>query len=98
MASTASLPPMQTPDANDEVAPGSHPVVESQEASKDLSAFAEAKAASETHQHLDADLADKIVRQVNFYFSDANLPSDNFLLKEVRKTPDGWGKLFLPCT
>ena len=41
---------------------------------------------------LDADLVDKIVKQVNFYFSDTNLPTDNFLLKEVRKTPDGWGE------
>ena len=86
---------MQTPVANDEFAPDSHAVAELHESNEALNAFAEAKAASETHQHLDADLADKIVRQVNFYFSDANLPSDNFLLKEVKKTPDGWGKF--PC-
>lgn len=40
-------------------------------------------------------LTAQIVKQVNFYFSDANLPTDAFLLKEVLKTPDGWGE---PCT
>ena len=39
----------------------------------------------------EADLAAKIVKQVNFYFSDTNLPTDNFLLTQVRKTPEGWG-------
>ena len=37
------------------------------------------------------DLAAKIVKQVNFYFSDANLPTDNYLLTQVMKTPEGWG-------
>ena len=39
-------------------------------------------------------LTAQIVKQVNFYFSDANLPTDAFLLKEVMKSPDGWGE---PC-
>ena len=43
-------------------------------------------------QETDSDLTTKIVRQVNFYFSDTNLPTDIFLLKEVRKTPEGWGE------
>ena len=29
--------------------------------------------------------------QVEFYFSDENLPTDAFLMKEVRKTAEGWG-------
>lgn len=33
-----------------------------------------------------------IVRQVEFYFSDANLPSDNFMRKQISKNVDG----FLP--
>ena len=37
-------------------------------------------------------LTAQIVKQVNFYFSDANLPTDAFLLKEVHKNPEGWGK------
>ena len=40
-------------------------------------------------------LVAQIVKQVNFYFSDANLPTDAFLLKEVQKNPEGWGKLVM---
>lgn len=40
-------------------------------------------------------LVAQIVKQVNFYFSDANLPTDVFLLKEVQKNPEGWGKLVM---
>lgn len=36
------------------------------------------------------DLASRIVKQVEFYFSDANLPRDKFLLAEVGKDKDGW--------
>ena len=48
-------------------------------------------AAVANQQDADPDLAAKIVKQVNFYFSDTNLPTDNFLLTQVRKTPEGWG-------
>lgn len=37
----------------------------------------------------------QIVEQVNFYFGDTNLPTDAFLLKEIRKSPDGWGEPLL---
>jgi hypothetical protein len=30
-----------------------------------------------------------------FYFSDANLPTDDFLIKRVRQDPEGWGKTCL---
>lgn len=33
---------------------------------------------------------DKILTQVEFYFSDANLPTDAFLMKKVKSNPDGW--------
>ena len=29
--------------------------------------------------------------QVEFYFSDENLPTDAFLLKQVSRSPEGWG-------
>ena len=32
----------------------------------------------------------KILTQVEFYFSDANLPTDAFLMKRVRAAPEGW--------
>nr|XP_024368497.1 la-related protein 6A-like isoform X1 [Physcomitrium patens]PNR59739.1 hypothetical protein PHYPA_002531 [Physcomitrium patens] len=32
----------------------------------------------------------KIVKQVEFYFSDANLPTDNYLMKFVKKDPEGF--------
>ena len=47
--------------------------------------------AATDRQDADPDLVAKIVKQVNFYFSDTNLPTDNFLLREVRQTPEGWG-------
>lgn len=31
----------------------------------------------------------KVVRQVEFYFSDSNLPRDKFLLQSIRASPDG---------
>lgn len=33
------------------------------------------------------------MKQVEFYFSDGNLPTDAFLLKQVSKSPEGWGAL-----
>lgn len=44
------------------------------------------------------ELIAQIVKQVNFYFSDANLPTDAFLLKEVQKNPEGWGELLKPAS
>lgn len=32
--------------------------------------------------------------QVEYYFSDENLPSDKFLLKQVKKDKEGFGKFF----
>jgi hypothetical protein len=37
------------------------------------------------------ELKAKIVKQVEFYFSDANLPTDNYLMKYVKKDPQGFG-------
>ena len=36
------------------------------------------------------ELRAEIVRQVEFYFSDANLPTDDFLLKQLNRSPEGW--------
>ena len=33
-----------------------------------------------------------IVRQVEFYFGDANLPTDDYLMKLVKKNSEGWGE------
>ena len=33
-----------------------------------------------------------IYLQVEYYFSDANLPSDKFLLKQVKKDKEGFSK------
>eukprot|EP01051_Picozoa_sp_SAG22_P020694 SAG22_NODE_4286_length_1317_cov_1.249589_1_plen_199_part_10 len=32
----------------------------------------------------------KILQQIEFYFGDANLPTDKFLLKTMKKDPDRW--------
>ncbi|KAK8937783.1 hypothetical protein KSP40_PGU014430 [Platanthera guangdongensis] len=37
------------------------------------------------------DLFEAIVRQVDYYFSDANLPNDKFLLKQMAKDKEGYG-------
>ncbi|PKU79015.1 hypothetical protein MA16_Dca000359 [Dendrobium catenatum] len=42
-------------------------------------------------------LFDKIVRQVEYYFSDENLPNDAFLLKQVRKDKEGTGGAIQYC-
>jgi len=34
--------------------------------------------------------AKKILKQVEFYFGDANLPTDNFLMKHVKSNDEGW--------
>uniref|UniRef100_A0ACD5VJD1 Uncharacterized protein n=1 Tax=Avena sativa TaxID=4498 RepID=A0ACD5VJD1_AVESA len=36
------------------------------------------------------ELRDKIVKQVEYYFSDENLPTDDFMLKFVKKNKDGF--------
>ncbi|GBP62169.1 La-related protein 6 [Eumeta japonica] len=43
----------------------------------------------------DDELADKIVQQVEFYFSDANITKDAFLLKHVRRNREGYVSLKL---
>ena len=40
----------------------------------------------------------KALKQVEFYFSDSNLPRDKFLLKEVQKSEDGWIPISLIAT
>lgn len=40
-------------------------------------------------------LKSKILKQVEFYFNDANLPRDKFLLEKIRSNPDGWVSLEL---
>ncbi|CAA7025794.1 unnamed protein product [Microthlaspi erraticum] len=42
--------------------------------------------------------ANKLRTQVEFYFSDSNLPRDDFLNKEVRKSKDGLVSLALVCS
>ena len=38
-----------------------------------------------------SELQEKLIKQVEFYFSDENLPTDAFLLKQVSRLPEGWG-------
>ena len=41
-------------------------------------------------EELTPEQRDKILTQVEFYFSDANLPTDAFLMKKVKSNPEGW--------
>merc|ERR1719245_2529710 len=43
----------------------------------------------------DDDLCEKIVQQVEFYFSDANITKDKFLLKHVKRNKEGFVSLKL---
>ncbi|BAT82211.1 hypothetical protein VIGAN_03218700 [Vigna angularis var. angularis] len=47
---------------------------------------------------LDDETAKKVVRQVEFYFSDSNLPTDKFLKKTVSESEDGMVSLALICS
>ena len=50
----------------------------------------QAKAAST----LTPELQEKIIQQIEFYFSDENLPTDEFLLSRVKQNKMGWGENF----
>ncbi|KAL7159364.1 hypothetical protein ABFS83_01G022200 [Erythranthe nasuta] len=47
---------------------------------------------------LDEETAKKVIRQVEFYFSDSNLPRDNFLKKTISESDDGMVSLALICS
>ena len=47
------------------------------------------------YEEPDDDLCEKIVQQVEFYFSDANITRDKFLLKHVRRNKEGFVSLKL---
>lgn len=47
---------------------------------------------------LDEETTKKVIRQVEFYFSDSNLPRDNFLKQTVDESEDGLVSLALICT
>lgn len=64
----------------------------------DVSASAEAAAAAPAEQPkaasaVSAEVQEKIIAQVEFYFSDENLPTDEFLLSRVKQNKQGWGTL-----
>ena len=42
------------------------------------------------------ELKASIMKQIEFYFSDANLPTDKHLLKQIQKDPDGCGRWMDP--
>ncbi|KAI4377636.1 hypothetical protein MLD38_015232 [Melastoma candidum] len=47
---------------------------------------------------LDEETAKKVLRQVEFYFSDSNLPRDNFLRKTIEESDDSFVSLALICS
>ncbi|RAL42302.1 hypothetical protein DM860_012085 [Cuscuta australis] len=47
---------------------------------------------------LDEETVKKVIRQVEFYFSDSNLPRDSFLKKTVDESEDGLVSLALICS
>jgi hypothetical protein len=47
---------------------------------------------------MSAATADKVVRQIEFYFSDSNLPRDRFMLERVHESPEGYVDIGLIAT
>jgi len=47
---------------------------------------------------MSAATTDKVVRQMEFYFSDSNLPRDRFLLERVHENPEGFVDIGLVAT
>ncbi|KAL1829363.1 hypothetical protein ACET3Z_007775 [Daucus carota] len=47
---------------------------------------------------LDSETSKKVIRQVEFYFSDSNLPRDGFLSKTISESEDGLVSLVLICS
>lgn len=47
---------------------------------------------------LDEETAKKVIRQVEFYFSDSNLPRDSFLMQSIHDSEDGMVSLALICS
>lgn len=46
---------------------------------------------------VDAQMAAKIIKQVEYYFSNSNLPTDKFLLGKVKENADGCTPLPTPA-
>jgi hypothetical protein len=40
----------------------------------------------------------RVSLQVEFYFSDANLPTDKHLLKQIHRDPEGYGEISVVLT
>ncbi|KAI3506232.1 hypothetical protein L1887_28588 [Cichorium endivia] len=49
-------------------------------------------------KQLDEETVKKVIRQVEFYFSDSNLPRDNFLKNTITESEDGMVSLALICS
>jgi La domain len=45
----------------------------------------------------ETDKAAKVCRQIEHYFSDANLPTDEYLLTRIRRNKQGWGEPWPTC-
>lgn len=93
-------PPATNPDAEDE---GTHMGDVSDSASdtgshgggKDSGCEVTPEVTEPPFQPPSDELADKIVQQVEFYFSDANITKDAFLLKHVKRNKEGYVSLKL---
>ena len=59
---------------------------------------AEAGAAEANAPTEDVNVDERVFRQIEFYFSDSNLPKDKFLLKETKSNEEGWVSLQLIST
>jgi hypothetical protein len=60
-------------------------------AAPDGGAAAEATAGAAPAAREGGTLAERLAQQVEFYFSDASLPTDAFMLKQLARSPEGWG-------
>ncbi|XP_050424180.1 la protein homolog [Adelges cooleyi] len=72
-------------------------VVESEKAVTDVENKKSVLAVDNVKPELLAKVAPKIIKQLEYYFSDTNLPYDKFLQNEI-KTGDGWVKISVLLT
>jgi len=63
--------------------------------SEELSTLEEVKEELPPMEQPDDDLCEQVVQQVEFYFSDANITKDKFLLKHVKRNKEGFVSLKL---
>ncbi|GMP71909.1 hypothetical protein CsSME_00030146 [Camellia sinensis var. sinensis] len=89
-------PPPHDPDFSPVGSPeiADHHFEDIEEEEEEIAPHASADQKPHPTPTLTDDLRDKIIKQVEYYFSDENLPNDKFLMNYVTKDVEGFGCKF----